>query len=155
MVHNAARKFKAVTLNPRETDTAIWTNIFRRKGRLTLRNNLWDDLDPQIRRDMPSFTAGLVDAPIIFCSFSSAHEWMILTVNKLLWNSHGDSESLSLKDLIDIAPEWTSAFDKKLQTIQVGLRDGSSRLVSIPAEAADGAVWNVLQNIASKNRQIS
>jgi hypothetical protein len=140
-----------------ESLRSLWASIFRRKGREGVYTRPFDDLTSQQQKML---TAELKlrssELPVI-ASITDENNWCVLTTERLVSSSGNERRDIPLHSVVDVSADLeslrsTGQSKLALETLQIRTEDDEHVIIRFEAGAPLSGIWNVLRNVAARNR---
>ena len=133
------------------------TSVFRRKGGNGQQMRLFDDLEPAQKQALLNMVPlGGEELPVIG-SFENSAKWLLLTTERLTWNSGSKSESLSAQEIRDAVVDFAAMQQRgetklQLRQLQVESLRGDQYTIQVEEGLPLSGTWNVLKSLGARNR---
>ena len=149
---DAERTCKMILASPKDRKD-IWTSIFLRKGKNGAYTRLFNSLEPS-QQHMLLDVVGLRDTELaVIGSVQNPEKWLVVTTERVVWSIGGNRNVVAVGEISHIKADIPSPEAKKnLHELQIVTMTGKTYLIELEPGAPLMGVWNVLVNMARRNR---
>jgi len=134
----------------------VMSALFLRRGGNGVHAGLFEALDPFATTFLKQAVALNDGESEVIASWGDAHNWLLLTTERLLWEDSGSDGSVYLRDVVGVRPaagDGHMRSKRLLQRLEVTTADSRQHILRIEEGAPFSGLWNVLLRVAEQNRR--